>query len=458
MNLIEIIPILIPTMIFQIIMQVYVIKHVWGQTDLKESVRIWWIVSFIVFNFLSISLYLFLMYKKDQASYKDEINPYFRRGILVITVISLQFFILQLIAFDQSFDHKTLVVWLGSLIYTLVIVNEVLVSIKKNSWLYLTSTVLFSTVLVVEYLTASTPIQIMVLMVLVGILNVLPSDKTRYIFIVSFVSYVAFTLLKVYYLLDTMNSDLRVAYVYTNILFFILVFTAFSSLKRHLIINQSLNAYVTTLKEQALMIEELTAKEERSRLAADIHDHVGHTLTTVVIQLESALTMMAPEQDGLKDKIESSKEQVKNGLNQIRSLVSGVDLLSYPTFVENMMDLIHKSKNSTNLDIHFEHESNPSLIPIQQRILLSATKEFFTNALKHGKAKEVNILLTSTKDRLEMTLNNDGHPSSSITYGYGLTHIDHAIKSIGGFIKVSSTDDMGFTLYLSIPLGGNADV
>ncbi len=456
MNLIEILPILIPTMIFQIIMQVYVIKHAWNQHEIKESIRIWWIVSFIVFNFLAISLYLFLMYKRDQKVYKDEINPYFRRGVLVITVISLQFFILQLIAFDQSFDQKSLVVWLGALIYTLVIVNEILISTKHLTWVYPTSIVLFSGALAIEYFTASTPIQIMILMVLIGILNVLPSKQSRYVFVISLVGYFVFTLLKVNQLFSQINADSRIAYMYTNTLFFILVFTAFSSLKRHLIINQSLKETVSMLKEQANTIEELTAKEERSRLAADIHDHVGHTLTTAIIQLESAVTMISPEQNALKEKIQISKDQVKYGLNQIRSLVSGVDLLDHASFIDNLEDLIQKTKASTSLNIHFDHETQPYLIPLQQRILLSATKEFFTNALKHGKAKEVNILLTSTQKRLDMTLNNDGLPSTSMTYGYGLSHMDQAIQSIGGFMKVSSNDEMGFSLYLSIPLGGES--
>ncbi len=454
MNLIEILPILIPTMIFQIIMQVYVIKHVWSQSELNENVRIWWIVSFIVFNFLAISLYLFMMYKKDQKTHHDETNPYFRRGVLVITVISLQFFILQLIAFDQSFNQQALVTWLGALIYTLVILNEVLISTKHTSWIYPSSVVLFIAALGIEYMTASTPIQLMILMVLIGILNVLPSKYSRNIFVISLVVYFIFTLLKVNQLFTQLNSDSRIAYMYTNTLFFVLVFIAFSSLKRHLIINQSLKETVETLKEQAKTIEELTAKEERSRLAADIHDHVGHTLTTAIIQLESALPLVSPEEKLLKEKIELSKDQVRYGLNQIRSLVSGVDLLPHTSFVDNLSDLIQKTKNSTQLEINFDHESDPNLILLQQRILLSATKEFITNALKHGDAHEVNILLSSSKERLEMTLSNDGHTTKSLTYGYGLSHMDQAIQSIGGFIKVSSTDEMGFTLYISIPLGG----
>jgi two-component system sensor histidine kinase ChiS len=209
---------------------------------------------------------------------------------------------------------------------------------------------------------------------------------------------------------------------------------------------------VDQLNEQARTIEQMAAREERSRMAADIHDHVGHTLTTAIIQLEGLSKQL--EDDTLLSSVELAKRQVKNGLDQIRVLVRGVDIDLRRPFHDNLNDLLMETRRTTGLIIHEDIEAKIDLIPIQQKVLLSSIKEFITNSVKHGGASEISVLITSHNGFLECTLSNNGTTDEDITYGFGLTQMDKVIQSIGGMMTVSSTKDLGFILYYKIPLGG----
>jgi signal transduction histidine kinase len=272
------------------------------------------------------------------------------------------------------------------------------------------------------------------------------------------VLYLTSSILKANMLFQELSSDARIAFIYTNTLLFILVFIAFATLKKQIINNQKLKNLVLKLETQSKQIEEMTVKEERVRIAHEIHDHVGHTLTTAIIQLESTLPLLSSQDEVIKDKINLSKEQVRLGLNQIRTLVKGVDIDLNVGLIQNIEKLILDLKKNTDLLVHFDHDSIESLLPIQQSIILSSIKEFFTNSIKHGQSTEISILISKIKNHLDVTLSNNGKSTNEINYGFGLSQMDKSITSIGGHMKVLSSIDSGFSIYYRIPVGGSTDV
>jgi signal transduction histidine kinase len=458
MELIQMIPLLIPAGLFQLFLQVYAIKHVWDQKEIKENTRVLLIVAFITFNLMALAIYFFYIYQKDKKVHNDELNPHFRMGVLVLIIIAFQIFIIQLSLIDVNYPNENLVIWVGALVYVLLILNELSLYYKKNLLPYLISLILFLLALSLEWLTSSYPIQLMSLIILVAILNVLSSRYIKRLFAIMLVLYITSSILKANMLFLDLSSDANIAFIYTNTLLFILVFIAFATLKKQIINNQKLKILVERLETQSKQIEEMTVKEERIRMAHEIHDHVGHTLTTAIIQLESTLPLLSSGDEVVKDKINLSKEQVRLGLNQIRTLVKGVDIDFSLGLNENIQDIINDFKKNTDLVVHFDHDTHIEVLPIQQSIILSSIKEFFTNSVKHGHASEISILISQIKNQLDVTLSNNGKSSNEINYGFGLTQMDRSITSIGGHMKVSSTLDSGFSIYYRIPVGGSSDV
>lgn len=455
MAITEILPILIPGLIFQVFLQIYAIKHVWNQDDLKEKTRIRLVVVFIIFSLIPIAIYFFYLHSKQDAHETSSDNLFFRRGVLVSVFIAFQIFILQLLLFPNIFLDETLVVWIGAVVYVVIISNEVLMTHQMTRLTYVVSGLLFFLVLFLEYLTASTPIHLMTLIIIVAILNVLPSKANKVIFLSFLPIYIGFSIFKASTIFIELSSDESISFIYTNTLIAILVFISFAALKKQTLNNTLLKNLIEQLEKQSTQIEELTIKEERSRFASEIHDNVGHTLTTAIIQLESLDTLISQKDSNLKDKIHLSKDQIRLGLNQIRTLVKGTDMVLSKNLALNIEKIITDFQNNTGLSVTLNIDGNIELQPLQQRIVLSAIKEFLTNSIKHGHATEIHILISHIKDYFEMTLTNNGVSSNPITYGYGLTQMSRNIQSIGGIMKTSAEIDFGFTLYVKIPLGGN---
>ena len=453
MELGQIIPLLIPAGTFQLFMQIYTIKQIWNQDVLSEKKKILWIILVILLNLIAVSVFFFLYYPKEQKNYSQDTHPYFRFGVLAFILIAFNFFVIQLLILDPEGIHATSVIWLSTFIYMGLILFEVLVTYNKPHFIGIVGLIVFLFALALEYESQSEPIQLMGLITLTSILNVLPSKWHKKLFIGIVLSYLSFLIFKSNSFFGGWQSDKSIAFIYTNTLLFVMVYLTYSSLKKLMLNNQNLHYLVDQLENQSKSLEEMTAIAERGRMANEIHDHVGHTLTTAIIQLESLIPLVDEHDTLVKSRIEMSKEQVRLGLNEIRALVKGVDVnLSLP-FETNLQLLIEKTRASTSLAIHLEMEGKIALIPIKQRILLSAFKEFVTNAIKHGKATEVHALVTSNHDTLEFVLSNNGKPESNVIYGYGLTQMASSISSIGGWMKVSSSEDIGFVLYIKLPMG-----
>ncbi|HAX03813.1 MAG: hypothetical protein A2Y45_08160 [Tenericutes bacterium GWC2_34_14] len=454
MEIVKILPILLPGALFQLYMQFYMIKHIWGQKDVKENIRILLIILVLLFSFSAIAIYLFYINSKDTKSYPHTLSPHFRRGVLMLVFLAFQIFSLQLLIIPNQFQNESLVIWIGALVYLGLILNE-LTLIYKTEWLtYVISFSLFALILLLEYFTASSPLHLLTLIIIVSIINAVPLKSHIVLLCIIVPLYIGFSIYKVNMLFPVLTSDESIAFVYTNTLITVLVYLTFTTLKKQTIQSRTLKNLVKKLEEQSQQIEEMTIKEERGRVASEIHDHVGHTLTTAIIQLESINALLNQTDPDIKDKLELAKEHVRLGLNQIRTLVKGVDIDLDKDLKINIQRIIEDFEKNTNYKVFLDMDENIMIIPIQQRIILSAIKEFLTNSIKHSNPTEIHILVSKIKNYLEITLSNNGNSNPEITYGYGLTHMDKSIKSLGGIMKVSSSNELGFTIYFKFPIGG----
>jgi signal transduction histidine kinase len=451
MNVNELIPALLPAILTQLLLQLHVMTLVINDDKLSKRRQILLVVLTLFFNNIVVSSYLFYRSKRQE---EDDIgdNVYFRRGVLALLTLSFQIFLIQM-GFTYGMDHAVIALpVLASILFVLIVAMEVLNSWKRPLWTIPIAILLFGLTLWLELLMMSSTIPVLTLLVFIGILNNIPDGFRAKSIVIIALSYLVFIFIKAVRLYEDINAEETTIYVFSTFVLATMFLLAFASLKQQVKQNRTLQNLVDQLNEQARTIEQMAAREERSRMAADIHDHVGHTLTTAIIQLEGLSKQL--EDDTLLSSVELAKRQVKNGLDQIRVLVRGVDIDLRRPFHDNLNDLLMETRRTTGLIIHEDIEAKIDLIPIQQKVLLSSIKEFITNSVKHGGASEISVLITSHNGFLECTLSNNGTTDEDITYGFGLTQMDKVIQSIGGMMTVSSTKDLGFILYYKIPLGG----
>lgn len=241
-----------------------------------------------------------------------------------------------------------------------------------------------------------------------------------------------------------------VRYFFVNTLVVLLALLAFYTLKKQMITSVKLESLLGTVNEQSEQLKALAVIEERNRMAAEMHDTVGHTLTAAVMALEAAETLLPDSQAA--QKLHQGKEQVRRGLSELRASVRAIRAGSETDFATSLDRLLGEIRLDTGLEIHVIMESEVTLPPLQAGILLSAIKECATNAIRHGHASQADILMMEHHGRLRLTFTDNGQGSSEVRPGSGLSIMQERIQGVGGTTEVHSEPGEGFTVSLTIPV------
>lgn len=212
------------------------------------------------------------------------------------------------------------------------------------------------------------------------------------------------------------------------------------------------NTYLK-LKKTSEDLEDMTIMKERNRIAREIHDTVGHTLTTVLLEMEAGERLVKLNPDLAIEKIGLAKDQVRKGLNDIRQSVrmlqSGRELLG---FVQSLMLLLDETVSHGDIFVRHEITELPELTEAQERTIYRALQEGLTNGIKHGKSSAFVFKLKHDNKYVRFFLQDNGKGTDKITKGFGLTAMEERVTEQGGIFNVSSTMGEGCSIEFSLPL------
>lgn len=204
------------------------------------------------------------------------------------------------------------------------------------------------------------------------------------------------------------------------------------------------------LKRKSVEQELLVRAEERTKIARDIHDSVGHKLTALLMQLE----VMA-----FKDKTDSllvAKELARESLEETRYAVRQLKSAE-ATGIQSVIELIRKQEIESRLHIHFTLKNGVLSLPIsnsQSIVLYRVLQESLTNAMKYSDSKEVEVILgLNSLKNLQFEVKNKLLSDAPLVQGFGLTNMEERLKEIGGELKVLRTNEL-YILTGSFPIKG----
>ncbi len=200
--------------------------------------------------------------------------------------------------------------------------------------------------------------------------------------------------------------------------------------------------------------EELLVERERNKIAGEIHDTVGHTLTTVIVELEAAKRLMKKDVELSLEKLELAQEQVRKGLNDIRksvrALKSGDEILE---FEPSIVSLIEETEKHSGARIEYNLAKFENLDKNVHRVLLRALQEGLTNGIRHGQSSEFKLSITKGDNAVVFNLEVNGLGADSLKLGFGLSNMKHRVERLNGDFKVSLAKKQGCKIYIEIPLG-----
>ncbi|MFB6499226.1 sensor histidine kinase [Bacillus haynesii] len=207
------------------------------------------------------------------------------------------------------------------------------------------------------------------------------------------------------------------------------------------------------LDEANQQIKELVKREERVRIARDLHDTLGHTLSLLTLKSQLVQRTIASDPERARKEAREIETTSRAALKQVRELVSD---MKTATIAE---ELIHIQQILRAADITFEYMggSNFSNIPpVTQNIVSMCIREAATNIVKHSRATHCTISISQTDEKISIVIKDDGMGMNQQTpFGNGLRGMKERLALIDGALDVSTHN--GTVLSIAVPIVKKAE-
>ena len=208
-----------------------------------------------------------------------------------------------------------------------------------------------------------------------------------------------------------------------------------------------------SMHETAVALTDKFILEERTRLIGEIHDTVGHTLTTIIIQIEAGKRLIHTNPTIAKEKLDMSQEQIRKGLNEIRNslrLLNDRDQGSIE-YLFSLRTLIYDTEKSTGVTIKSDIKLTKSLSAKHQVVLYRALQEGLTNGIRHGNSNFFSFHLNHSDDWITFRLEDNGEGVAEIKYGLGLSMMKERVEDLNGELYIQSEKGKGFNIEIFLP-------
>ena len=207
------------------------------------------------------------------------------------------------------------------------------------------------------------------------------------------------------------------------------------------------------LEENQKQLENMAVIKERNRIAHDIHDTVGHTLTTVLVGIEAAKRLIDHDPELSKEKLSLSQEQVRKGLNNIKHSIKDIKeddaIIDFDRAIQN---LIHETQQQTDITIESQVSVTDQINQTKQKVILRALQEGLTNGIKHGQSTYFKFNLIENQGYVHFDLEDNGKGSKETDIGHGLKFMKDRVEELGGTLSANAKPDTGFILSIKIPI------
>ncbi len=205
----------------------------------------------------------------------------------------------------------------------------------------------------------------------------------------------------------------------------------------------------------------LAVLEERNRIGMDLHDGIIQSIYGVGLALEGAQHTINENPQAAKDQINNAINGLNQAIRDIRAYI--LDLrprqLGTDGLLSGIKRLIAEYRANTFSDVIFTMPDSDlkELTQAQSMALFHICQEALANAAKHAKAKNVQISLWTTEERVLMEIHDDGKgfdtSKMETSIGHGLANMQTRAHSVGGETDITSNVGDGTTVFIWIPRG-----
>ncbi len=197
------------------------------------------------------------------------------------------------------------------------------------------------------------------------------------------------------------------------------------------------------------LLEEASRSHERTRIARELHDVLGHDLTALGLQLEIATHVDA---DAGRTHLTKAQEVNARLLRNVREVVTAMKQDEGPDLACALRAMV---ADVPGLTVHLDVEDALVVDDASRaQCVLRCVQEIVTNALRHARAENLWIRVQREADDVTVDARDDGHGAQTPCDGHGLRGMRGRLEEMGGLLEIATAPEQAFSVMARLPLRG----
>jgi len=216
--------------------------------------------------------------------------------------------------------------------------------------------------------------------------------------------------------------------------------------------NYKLNLKMSKDMEYENQLRYVSQLEERNKIAQEIHDNIGHTLSASLMQLEAANLLMERDMDKSRSIIQNTIAVLREGMENIRATLRNIKPSSEQMGINRIKLLLDNFMKNNTIEVSLIHKGDLDIINYKQwKVIHDNLNECLTNTLKYAKASKVNVNINVLNKLIKVEIKDNGCGAVKVSKGLGISGIEERTDGIGGKVIVDGSN--GFSVIMLLPIG-----
>lgn len=198
----------------------------------------------------------------------------------------------------------------------------------------------------------------------------------------------------------------------------------------------------------------LALEQERNRIAQEVHDTTGHTLTMI----QSLLRLMRTEAAGTAEEkaaqlsyLDQAQELVTGGIRELRCAINQMRQERGGMSVTQEIRQLADSVRGLEIEVEVQGEDGEAYMALSP-IVYSCFREAITNCLKYAQASHMDVIVKLEEERLCLYIFDDGQGCAEVQENNGIRGIRERVRLAGGTVRIMTAEGEGFQIYLELPV------
>jgi signal transduction histidine kinase len=209
------------------------------------------------------------------------------------------------------------------------------------------------------------------------------------------------------------------------------------------------------LQEASVHSMRYAALAERTRLAQEMHDGLGHQLTSLIVQLQALEIMLPGDPIRAANAVPAMLEVARKAMAEVRLASRAWSEDEKGLGLVALQGLVSQCAAHTHLTLAFQQDDDLSDWPVEVSVALyRVLQEALTNIMRHAEATAVTIQVQERDQQVILTVADNGRytANTELSPGFGLKGIMERCQSLGGLCTLSQNQPHGLKLQVMLPI------